>query len=54
VLPLCYKENPRIYLEKTQEDKKLQKYKMFKKSNLKCALPVLAHKNYYALFASSS
>jgi len=38
--------------------KKKQTYKMFKnksKSNLKCTLPVLAHKNlrFYALFASS-
>jgi len=58
VLPLCYEENPRIYLEKSPEnDKKTDIQNVVKNSNsnLKCTLPVVAHKKsrYYALFASS-
>jgi len=36
VLPLCYEENPRIYLEKkTENDEKPQTYKMLKKIKMK-------------------
>jgi len=39
------KKTPRIYLEKTQKKTDIQNVEKMSKSNSKCTLPILEHKN---------